>query len=295
MNLEGLIYKRMKEWSLLSDSLTKYAGSPAIFYQTAPGDINNEWEDGNQYPRIIFDLNTQANTERRTAGTLVVSVLCESTGIEPESIGPNVVDCLKDTMMLPDEGGPYCFAWTRTDPFELESTKENRTSSRTIFGLEIRFDLLEYPEQITTDPDPVSALNELIKSGFPDAFVLGLDGIDGIQVATEECPIVYVRVMDFGVDYQTFALSWMNCKVAIHVISPGSVSRSRWIRQIMTRITMSGEAVLSDGSPLLFVETQSNNSFDYLVTGQITMATKYSLIRLKTGNSDRMRNIHIRR
>lgn len=296
MQLEGLIYNRMKKWPGLTDLLTRYAGMPAIFYQSAPTDTQKGWENDKQFPRIVFDLNTQANTERKTSGTLVISILCESTGMDPEEIGPKVVDCLKDTMMLPDEGGPYCFAWLRTDPFELESnTKESRGSSQTIIGLEIRFDLLEYPEQITTDPDPVAAINEFIKEEFPDVFVLGLDEINQIIVATEDHPIIYVRVMNCGVDYQTYALSWMNCKVAIHVIAPGSTARSRWVRQILNLLSIRGETLLSDESPLLFTGTVANNSFDYLVTGQINLDTRYSLIRLTTGPTGQMRNITIRR
>ncbi len=275
--------------------LTAYAGAPAIFYQQAPGDLQKGWSQGKQYPRIVFDLLKQADTERKTSGTLVVSILCNATETDPEAISPLVESCLKNIVMIPDDDSPYCFAWRRSDPFELENNQQNARSVGTIIGMEIRFDLLEYAEQITTDPDPVIAINEVIKAEFPDAFVLGLDDTQGVQEASDTKPIIYVRVQNHEVDYQSFALAWMKCRMAIHVIAPSTKSRSLWVRKISNQIAIDGEALMSDGSPILYTGSSANNTFDYLATGQITLDTRYSIIRLKPGDSSPLSNIKIRR
>ena len=154
MTLEELIYKRFTESENLVSQLAVYAGKPAVFRPVSPEGNQEGWESKTQFPQLIYNFDLQANEERKSAGTLAVSLLCQNTTeITPENIEPEVRKCLKDVLLKPEHGTPYAFAWARSDAFEMEETK-----SRLVIGIEIRFDILEYPSQETLDPDPVMAV-----------------------------------------------------------------------------------------------------------------------------------------
>ena len=158
MTLEELLRKWFLGSENISKKLARFGDNPAIFYQTAPADNQVGWRE--QYPRIVYTVDMQADQERKSAGTLQVSLLCDEVGTPPEEIEPDVKNSLKDLLIQPDSGFPYCFTWSRTDAFEIPA-RETGTDTR-IFGMEIRFDILEYVSQETTDPDPVMALNCLL-------------------------------------------------------------------------------------------------------------------------------------
>ena len=155
MLLEELIYKRFVSSNKLTGHLAVYGGMPAVFSPEPPDEMQEEWEGNTQYPMVVYNFDLQANEERHSAGTLSVSLLCQNTAdVMPEQIEPLVRDCLRDVVLTPENGAPYCFAWARTDAFTLDGDKVGVT-----IGSEIRFDILEYPSQETSDPDPVMAVN----------------------------------------------------------------------------------------------------------------------------------------
>ena len=171
MKLEELIYKRFAGSENLIRHLSVYGESPAVFWTEPPGDVQDGWNGNVNYPKIIYNYDMQADGERRSAGILSVSLLCRNAGDAdaeaPEEIEPFIRDCLRDVVLTPSESGiPYCFAWARTEGFTIED-KTGET-----IGSEIRFDILEYPSQETTDPDPVAAVNKYIKELYPHCLVI---------------------------------------------------------------------------------------------------------------------------
>ena len=114
MTLEELIHKWFSESKEVAKKLAVFAGKPAIFFQTAPADNQGGWGMEGQYPRVVYAIDMQANQERKSAGTMEISLLCDEVGIPPEDIEPAIKDCLKDLIINPDNGSPYCFAWSRT-------------------------------------------------------------------------------------------------------------------------------------------------------------------------------------
>lgn len=146
MILEELIYKRFTESEELIKLLARFSGRPAVFSPEAPEDNMSGWENKKQYPRLIYNYDLQANEERSSAGTLSVTLLCQNTQdideIMPEMIEPFVRKCLKDVLLQPTDGPLYAFAWARTDAFDIEEPKNSL-----IVGVDIRFDILEYPNQ----------------------------------------------------------------------------------------------------------------------------------------------------
>ena len=51
-------------------------------------------------------------------------------------------------------------------------------------GSEVRFDILEYPSQETSDPDPVMAVNKYVKELYPECHDMGYDQMEEVTEAT---------------------------------------------------------------------------------------------------------------
>lgn len=292
MTLEELISSWFTANDSLAGSLAQYAKRPAVFLQSAPADNQPGWGKG-QYPRIVYSIDMRADSERKSAGRIVVDLYCDASGVPPEELEPKIRGCLKDLILEPDDGSPYCFVWATTQPFELE---RNGSNDKRVIGSEVVFDVLEYPEQITTDPDPVTAINRFLKSAFPEILVLGLDELkDHYAVATEQHPIAYVRVVNHELDHCSFALSWLNCRMAIHVIAPSARARNKWVRCVNNLLVTEQECLMDDGSPIRITSSAANSAFDYLISGQISLNTQYTMIRLKTAKAAPVENIKVRR
>lgn len=289
MTLEELIRKWFINAEGIAGKMARYANVPAIFLQSAPADEQAGWGNRTQYPRIVNKVELRADNERKSQGSLIVDLYCDLAESTPEDIEPLIRASLKDIVMQPDNGSPFCFAWRSTEAFELES----KNADKRIAGYELVFDILEYPNQYTTYPDPVETMNIWLKALFPDMFVLGIDKINEYQIATEDTPILYVRMDSYENDHTSMALAWINCNMAIHVIAPTAEARSKWTRCITNALMLSGEAVMTDGSPLRFTGARTTNTSDYLITGQILLNGQYTLPRFQQ-DSGRMKNFTVK-
>jgi len=280
MNLEELIYKWFSEYKPITELMALFSGKPAIFYQIAPDDRQKGWNGKSQYPRIVYGIDMQVNQERKSAGTMEISLLCDEAGTEPEKIEPLIRECLKDLIINPDNSSPYCFAWSRTDGFEIP-IRESGANTRVI-GSEIRFDILEYPSQETTDPDPVVALNRYVKDKFPEAFVMGLDNMDSFRVADVKAPVFYCRLESVEKGRETNTVAWMDGKIAIHVLCPAADIRLKMIMSLANNLSLDGEVIMLDKSPMTVKRLQVNNKADYLKEGQLFVTGHYGLLRYKS-------------
>ena len=224
MNLEELIYRRFAGAEELTRHLTKYAGLPAVFSPEAPDDDQPGWNGEGKYPQITYQCDMQANEERKSAGTLAVTLVCQNTAeVSPEAIEDEIRKCLRDLLLVPDdEKVPYAFTWARTDAFTMPE------KSPLLIGSDIRFDILEYGPQETTDPDPVMAVNQYIKSLYPEALVIGWDRIGSITEASKERPVAYCRLENVELSQETNTVAWMDCRLAVHFCARTPKQEGNW-------------------------------------------------------------------
>jgi hypothetical protein len=280
MILEELIYKRFTESEELNKLLARFSGSPAVFSPEAPEDNMSGWGNKSQYPRLIYNYDLQANEERNSAGTLSVVVYCQNTQnadeVTPEEIEPFVKDCLKDILLMPTDGPLYAFAWARSDAFEIPEAKTSL-----VIGTEIRFDILEYANQETTDPDPIVGINRYIKKLYPDCVIVGYDRMDEITKASKETPVIYCRLNTSDLAEQTNTVVWLDGKIAVHILCPDSEVRRKMAMAIAQRLSLDGEVILLDKSPMFIRRLQVDNKSDYLKDGQIFITGRYGLLRYR--------------
>lgn len=277
MNLEQLIYKRFSASYDLTKYLAIFSGKPAVFSPDSPDSILDEWEGKTQYPQIIYNFDLQADEERKSVGTLTVTLLCQNTtDIVPEAIEPEVKKCLRDVLLKPEDGSPYAFAWARTDAF---STKDKKNGL--LIGSEIRFDILEYPSQETTDPDPVMAANQYIKDLYPECLIIGSDRMNDITEATKDVPVIYCRLLSVDKGEETNTVAWMDGKIAVHVLCPDNEKRIKMATAIANQLSLDGEIIMLDHSPMFIKRLQANYRSDYLKDGQVFITGHYGLLRYK--------------
>lgn len=277
MNLEELICKRLSEAKNLTKCLTRYAGQPAIFTPEAPGDREAGWGRATQYPRAVFNFDMQADGERKSAGTLSVAIICRNDSeAVPELIEPAVKKALKDVLLKDDNGTLYAFAWARTEGFSMTEEK-----NELLIGSEIRFDIMEYPQQETTDPDPIMAMARYIKDLYPDSIVVGIDKMADETEASKEAPVFYCRLTEIEKLEETNTVVWMNGKIAISLLCPDGSTRLKMAAAVLNSLSIDGEVTMLDDSPMFMERLTANLKSDYLKDGQIFVTGRYGLLRYK--------------
>ena len=272
MNLSELIFKRLSADENLQTMLATYAGAPAIFDSEFPADQQEGWEGATQYPRICYRIDMQVNQERSSAGTLYVAMYTDKTSTIIEDIETAVKHCLQDVLMKPAGEAPFCVAWARTESYAIEGKE--------VWCKEMAFDILEYPEQFSTDPDPVLAVAAYIKKIFPETTVLGIDNV-GDFVETSRTPVFYCRLANIQhtTGHCMNTISWFVGKIAVHLIYPGAGTRSKTLASINQKVAIDEEIIMLDDSPMTIQGLELNNKSDYLREGQLTITGKYGCLR----------------
>ena len=283
MNLISLIYKRLLDSEKLKALCATYADKPAIFNTEAPDDKQEGWKGKSQYPRINFTCDMQANEERSSVGALNIVAYTESTSLVILEIEAAIKEGFRDVLIYPDDGGPYSFAWARTDPFLLEGN---------VIGQEISIDMMEYSPQETTDPDPIVALNQYIKELYPESVVIGVDRLSEIT-DTSEKPVFYCRLTALnkvnGNNMNTVA--WMDCRIAVHLLCPDKSKNIKMIAAVAQRIAADERIILLDGSPMNVFEVQLDRQADYLKAGQLYVTGRYGILKYRAKEHAIMKNV----
>lgn len=273
MTLKQLIYKKLIENDILSERLATYYGKPAVFDTEAPGDQEEGWDNKTQYPRCDYIIDTQANEERSSVGTLSITVYTERTSMVILALSAAIKEAFRDVILNPEgEDGPYSFAWARTDGFTLPGTD--------IIGQTTQFDIVEYPDQTTTDPDPQITLSRYLKKLFPDSIVLGIDHIGEITESSKQ-PILYteVRSLVMSTGHNLHTITWLDCQMTVHVLCPSKVYNLKMCAALEQELSMEGELVMDDGSLMRINAVTFDRKADYLRIGQITVVTHYGVVK----------------
>ena len=277
MKLDGLIRKCFTDSEKLARHLAKFAGQPAVFSPDPPEDNVPGWNGQAHYPRLVFNFDLQANTERNSAGTLSVSLLCQNTGdIFPEQIEPEIRECLRDVILKPDGNSPYAFAWAGTEAFDIPD--EN---TKLLIGCDVRFDILEYAPQETTDPDPVLAINRYVKRLYPKCIAIGLDRMEEITVASKDTPVIYIRLISVEKAEETNTVAWMDGRIAVHILCPDTETRVKMAAAIADKMSLAGEIIMEDKSPMFIQRLQADYKSDYMKNGLVFVTGHYGLPRYR--------------
>lgn len=276
MTLDELIYSRLTGNEEISGQLAMFGDAPAVFLQKAPDDTANGWKE-KKYPRAEYLVDMTADPERNSSGVVSVHIYSDEAGTPPEDIAPAVRSVLCDIIMQADDGA-YCVTWDRTELFDMQTSMNPNTL---VNGCSLTFLLIAFPGQHTKDPDPALAMQEYLKNWEPEAFVINKDHIESIIEPSEKRPAFYVRISDYKTNRQTYALTWLDCTIALHVIAPTPEARSGWARYLADCLNMAGEVTMLDDSPMLIRDIAVNHAADYLTKGQISIRAQFAVTNFR--------------
>lgn len=281
--MEEIIYRYLQSQFKVDDdgiTLAQYNNLPAVFNMNAPDDKDENWNDGkSQYPRIIFDLNMQADSERKISGQLFVDVMCEnnSNSVQPEEL-ETIVHSTVDGCFFSTSELSISAQWNTSNPF---NEKDNKLS-----GITLIFDVLAYPVQETSSPDPVLSVNLWLKTLNQSAYVIGRDVLPDVWKPTDDSPALYCRLTNLGDSNRmksTAAVTWIGADMHINVMAPSEQVRSTIVKNSVQILKNATRLMLDDGSPMLIDNVTSNVAADPLREGQIHIKTTYGVLNEYTG------------
>ena len=288
MKLEELIYSRISGANYGSPGLASFDGAPAIFFGPCPEDADRGWGDRRQYPRISYGLDLRGDPERQTAGTLFCDVWCTEDGPAPEDIEPILRRVLCGVIMAPTGDNPCSFSWQASQTFQ--SNRDTKTDK--VIGVTVTFDMIAFPEQITSDPDPVLAMMKYIRDEYPEITVIGQNTLPNFTEPSEEHPAVYFRLDSYEVGRETFTVAWLDGVVMCHLFAPGASARQRWIRAITDDLACRGEVIMLDTSPMFLRRIAADNTLDPLSAGQIRLGATWGILK-RPKYAHRLNNVHV--
>ena len=277
---DGLLTNQIRGDPDIAGMLARYKGKPAFFYQKSPQDDDRGWENP-KYPRVDYNLDIRYDPERKAGGILMINVLCSAeSAAMPEDIEKRLVELINGTFYTNRERATICAVWNRSDAFQYANPATvAETVIPDILGVSITFDLLQFPEQITTDPDPIQALNLWTRYYFPGMTIIAHDEMPPIYKPSDANPAIYWRFEGAATnDKQTFAVNWYTGAFAAHVIAGSITERNRWTRAIMEQIQLDGEVLLLDGSPMFAKQITIRHSADPLREGQFQLTGQYGVL-----------------
>ena len=281
MTLEDLIYTRLADSESIAGKLVRFQGNPAIFYHKSPDDSDDRWE-GPQYPHIDYVVDMQSNPGRHSSGAMVVNIWCSEVSIPPEDIEPDVIEALRDVFITPDGKAPYCLSWTRSAAFtkggRYPETMTSKDPETMVSGIELFFEIYEFPSQESADPDPILAINEFAKWFSPDAIIIGKDQLQVFQTATPAHPLIYFHLLNLQSAEETSAVAWMEGTIAGHIFAPERV-RLEWMRYFTDVLSYNGEVTMLDNSPMFMKQIKMNTASDPLTVGQLRISVRFGLLR----------------
>jgi hypothetical protein len=273
--LETLLVKQMREDTQIAGMLAAYKGKPAFFMQKAPPDTDTGWGKP-CYPRCDYNVDTRYNPERKSDGTLSVNVWCTtSSQFMPEDIERRIVELINGTFYTEAGQATVCAVWQRSDAFITDA--DVSTGVPETLGVTITFDVMMFPAQITSDPDPVWAFNKRTKDMYPEAMVIAWDTLPAIWRPSDDSPAIYWRFAGYAENAQmsSYAVSWYNGSFAAHVIAGSVIERNRWVKSLEEALQIVGEVELADGMPVLIQQISIRHDADPLRDGQIAVTGMY--------------------
>lgn len=277
--MEEIIYQYLCQCEELTGMLTTWSDVPAIFQTKAPDDTDESWGSESQYPRIVFDLDMQSDAERKISGQLMVDVMCEdqSDGVQVEDIEYAVKSAV-DGCFFSNSELTISAQWNSSNPFEQGDDD--------VIGTTLVFDVLAYPNQLTTDPDPIKATNLWLKTLYQKANVIGRDELPATWKPTDESPAIYCSLFRLGESPRmksTYSVDWIGAELHIYVMAPSESVRATISKQVVQILSHATRIIMNDGSPMLIDKVTSNLAADPLRTGQIVVNATYGVLTTKAG------------
>lgn len=296
-DIRRLVEGQVSADTQLGGMLAVFDGQPAFFYQKAPHDDTPGWGTP-KYPRLDFNVDMRHDPERKTEGTMTFNIVCSREcldigGQDPDrAIEARLMELVSGTFYTGSDRATVCAEWERSDEFFIGGSQGQDTLPE-IYGLTVTFELMEFPEQITIDPDPVQGLNEWTKRHFGKMTAIGYDEMPPIWKPTDENPAIYWRFEGTAsTNRQSYAVTWFTGTFAAHVLAESVTERNKWTKAIIQRAQVDGEIILPDTSPMFINRITIRHNADPLREGQLGLTGQYGVLAQPPKEPAQIKLIH---
>ena len=264
--MERLIRKRLTLNRDLAKILAGLDGEPAIFYAKAAQDTDKEFN----YPQLVLSVEKFTDAIHGVAGLLTVEIICTQATLTPEPIERLIRESLEGVFFRGAE--IFLLKWVKSEPY----TEPASERLPLIIGLEMEFEVREYPNAETSTPDAIQALNDWAGR----IFVVSRTPFEDFFIPTREYPAIYFETLSERMTGAQAAVAWTEATVKGHVFAPKVRMRREWLT-ILSRDLMTLKAIpLRDGSPLRVTDVEVDYSADELA-GQLQIKCAYGVMRDK--------------
>lgn len=226
-------------------------------------------EEYENYPQIILTCEKFTDAKHGTAGTLNVEIICTQEQ-EPEPLERLVRRELEGVFFKDEE--IFLLRWQRTDVFSEPASERLPL----IIGMQVVFDLYEFPLIILPELDALAALREYASKWR--VMVLGVHTFEDWFEPTRGKPALYLSAGKLNLARQMYTSAFMAAQIRWHVFAPDVPSRIEWLASLQYELTFLKAIKLQDGSPLRLESLELDFSADE-IAGQLNSTWEYALAR----------------
>ena len=262
--MEKLIRKRLTQNLDLCRILAGLDNEPAVFFAKAPDDVAMEIN----YPQLILSSERFSDAIHGAAGLLTIEIICTQATLTPEPIEKLVRQSLEGVFFHGKE--IFLLKWAKSETY-TEPASEHLA---TIIGLEVTFEIREFPCMETSTPDAIQGLNDWAK----DIFVVGKTAFNDFFVPSREYPAVYFESTAEKMTGQQAAVVWVEAQVKGHVFAPTVRARREWLTILSRRLMTTKAVPLGDGSPIRISGVETDFTADEL-SGQLKLVCDFGVMR----------------
>lgn len=271
--MESVIRRRLtgneELCALLAKQMTSMGIEPAIYYSKAPADV--DLQEGN-YPQIVFGVDKFTDAIHGVAGLLTVDIICSQDTTEPETIERLVRESLEGVFFAPPDDEIFLLKWSKSEVFNEPASERIPM----IIGATLTFEMYAFPNQITSTPDPILALQEWTAN--LDVIVIGHSDFGESFIPSRDKPAFYFSMQEERFIEQTHTTIWLDGLIRCHVFAPDVHSRREWLTLFRQEILFCTHVFLADGSPMRLQDCRLNFN-DNEIQGQLQLTFRYGLWR----------------
>ncbi len=287
MSPDELIKERIIKQPFFMDNLAVYDDKPAVFYSQVPDSQDPGWA-GSKYPYIGFLIDKQPDYEKKSAGTVLFSVRSTEGCLSPRHIEIAVKEVFLDLFISPEGSDPFHLVWRISEP-----VIKNKTDENPIYGMDITFDIIEFPKSRPVEPDPVMALYQAVRNWNENIKKISVDDLGEYYKPLEDEPVIYINAEKMSRKSETGFVSWITAELKIHVCASSAEENIYWIRRLHDFICVESEFIMSDDSAMR-VSAELENETDYLKTGQLKVTADFGILKPQNRNAGRLENWKIK-
>lgn len=236
-----------------------------IFYAQAPydTDLPRNW------PQLILSAERLTDAIHGVAGSLQILILCSEETVSPELLESLTRRALEGVFFNAHE--IFLLKWAKSEVFTTPASERLPL----INGLEMAFEIREFPRAETSAPDAIQALNDFFAA---ECFIIGRTSFEDYFKPTRICPAIYFETNSTKMTTQTYSTTWLESVLKCHLFAPTVTARREWLTFLSNRLSICKRVPLRDGSPLRVLNVETDYSADEL-SGQIKITTAYGLPR----------------